>query len=139
MVTQWGMSTELGPIRYSDDEQHVFLGNEITKSKLHSDRMAEQIDHEIRTLLMGCYEKAQSLCKEHADALQRIAEALLELETLTGEDVNRLFEGATAAELVAEREQEEAQKPAPDAEVPERRRDEGPEPGGLPRPASSPA
>jgi cell division protease FtsH len=139
MVTQWGMSTELGPIRYSDDEQHVFLGNEITKTKMHSDRMAEQIDQEIRVLLMGCYEKARALCKEHAGALERIAEALLELETLSGEDVDRLFEGATAADLVAERDRAETEQPPAGEEVAERRRDEGPEPGGLPRPARSPA
>ena len=139
MVTQWGMSAELGPIRYSDDEQHVFLGNEITKAKMHSDRMAEQIDQEIRALLMGCYERAQTLCREHAASLERIAEALLELETLTGEDVDKLFQGATAADLVAERDQAEERDAAPEAEATERRRDEGSEPGGLPHPAHSPA
>ena len=139
MVTQWGMSAELGPIRYSDDEQHVFLGNEITKAKVHSDRMAEKIDQEIRVLLMGCYEKAQGLCKEHAGALERIAEALLELETLTGEDVDRLFDGATPAELLAERNEAEEEQAAAEQKAIDRRPDEGAEPGGLPRPAGSPA
>jgi len=139
MVTQWGMSAELGPIRYSDDEQHVFLGNEITRGKMHSDRMAGKIDQEIRALLMGCYEKARALCEQHSDALQRIAEALLELETLSGEDVDRIFQGMDAAALAAERHQAQAQKASDEPHKADRRPDEDAAPGGLPRPARSPA
>jgi cell division protease FtsH len=139
MVTKWGMSPELGPIRYSEDEQHVFLGNEITKSKRHSEQMAEKIDAEIRKILMGCYQRARQMCEEHSQQLQKVAEILLELETLTGEDVDRIFEGATAADLKAEREalaQAEAEKAAAaGSEEP----DEGAAHGTLPSPAGSPA
>jgi cell division protease FtsH len=137
MVTQWGMSPELGPIRYSEDEQHVFLGNEITKSKRHSEQMAEKIDGEIRKILMGCYRRAQQMCEEHSAELQKLADILLELETLTGEEVTRIFEGAGAADLRAERDALAAEADAKEAAS--GKRDEGPAPGPLPSPAGSPA
>ncbi|MHC4592007.1 MAG: ATP-dependent zinc metalloprotease FtsH [Planctomycetota bacterium] len=140
MVTQWGMSEQLGPISYSDEEQHVFLGNEITKGKRHSEEMAQQIDREVRAIVMDSYGKARELCEEHSAELQRVAEALLELETLTGDDVDGIFEGATVADLAARR-QEEAEPAAPTAEqtVGEEKPDEDAATGGYPHPAGSPA
>ncbi len=139
MVTQWGMSEALGPISYSDDEQHVFLGNEITKAKQHSERMAEQIDQEICDILMRCYEAAKSTCKEHSAELQAVAEVLLELETLTGEDVDWIFEGATVEQLVAARRESEREKERAEAERKQRRERTDESPGGYPAPAGSPA
>jgi cell division protease FtsH len=140
MVTQWGMSEQLGPISYSDEEQHVFLGNEITKGKRHSEEMAQQIDREVRAILMDSYGKARELCEEHAEELQRVAEALLELETLTGDDVDSIFEGVSVADLAARRK-EEAEPVAPTAEqtVGEEKPDEDAATGGYPHPAGSPA
>jgi cell division protease FtsH len=140
MVTQWGMSAELGPVSYSDEEEHVFLGNEITKVKTHGEQMAQKIDDEIRAILMECYQDARRVCEEHRDELQRTAEALLELETLSAEDVDRIFQGATVADLVAGRPSERpAQAQAPAREEPRRKPDEGPAADGLPQPAGSPA
>jgi len=139
MVTQWGMSEELGPVRYSDEEQHVFLGNEITKAKQHSEQMAEKIDQEMRAILMECYRDARRACEQHVRELETIAEALLELETLSGEDVDRIFEGATVAELAEERraEEEPRQAAAEGKAVAEPGGEAAA--GGYPRPAGSPA
>ncbi len=137
MVTQWGMSEELGPICYSEDEHHVFLGNEITKGRLHSERMAEEIDGQVREILTQCYESAQRLCAEHQKELQGIAEALLELETLTGDDVDSIFDGTTLSELTTRREAEEAEDRARSAKERAGRDDDAPE--GYPHPVGSPA
>jgi cell division protease FtsH len=140
MVTQWGMSEQLGPVSYSDEEQHVFLGNEITKAKRHSEQMAERIDQEMRAILMECYRDARRMCEQHAEQLQTVAEALLEVETLSGDDVDRVFEGATVAELVESRRAEEEEPAAAPAED-SRRTEPGGEAaaGGFPHPAGSPA
>lgn len=138
MVTRWGMSEKLGPISYSDERQHVFLGNEITRSKEHSDQMAERIDEEVQAILMGCYERAQQMCQEHSEDLQRVAETLLELETLSGDEVDRVFEGVTAQDLAAHREAQEAERAAAARET-VKRPEEDTATGGYPRPARSPA
>jgi hypothetical protein len=89
---------------------------------------------------MDSYGKARELCEEHSEELQSVAEALLELETLTGEDVDSIFEGATVAELAARR-QEVAGPATPTAEqtVGEEKPDEDAATGGYPHPAGSPA
>jgi cell division protease FtsH len=140
MVTRWGMSETLGPISYSDEEEHVFLGNEITRGKRHSEKMAEEIDHEVQSILMDCYQKARETCEEHSDGLKRIAEALLELETLTGEEVDRILRGETTEQLAAARAESEAEYARQNAaEEPPPGPDEGKAAGGYPRPLGSPA
>jgi cell division protease FtsH len=141
MVTQWGMSAELGPISYSDEEEHVFLGNEITKVKRHGEQIAQRIDDEVRAILLACYEAAGRMCQEHRAALQRIAEALLELETLTAEDVDLIFQGAAAGDLAASRRASRGNaEPAPaSATGAAQEPDEGTAAGGYPQPAGSPA
>ena len=139
MVTQWGMSEDLGPIRYLDDERHVFLGNEITKAKMHSDRMAARVDQEIRKILMDCYERARSLCAEKKDLLERIGEALLELETLSGRDVDRIVRGVSPSDLATERREAQARQETAARQRRAERPDEGPSAGPYPHPARSPA
>jgi len=139
MVTQWGMSDVLGPVRYSDDEQHVFLGNEITKARRHGDRVAEEIDQQIRAILTDCYQAARQLCEKHKAELQAIADALLELETLTGDDVDRIFEGATVSELVALHTERQAQDEKLTQEAGQDEPDSDDTTESYPRPAGSPA
>ncbi|MFW6189976.1 MAG: ATP-dependent zinc metalloprotease FtsH [Planctomycetota bacterium] len=144
MVTQWGMSEELGPISYSDDEEHVFLGDEITRGKNHSEQMSEKIDHEVRSVVMQSYRAARCMCEENAAELERLAECLLELETLSGQEVERIFKGAGVEELVVRREEEEEerQRARAEEEADESTDEEGDEDtatGGLPRPVGSPA
>jgi cell division protease FtsH len=138
MVTQWGMSEALGPISYAEEEHHVFLGDEITRGRTHSEQMSERIDQEVQAVVMKCFEETRALCKEHAARLEAIAAALLELETLTGEEVDRIFDGVTPGELAAGR----AEKEAREQEAPARPAAQGGEDaaaGGFPQPVGSPA
>ncbi len=142
MVTQWGMSEALGPVSYAEADHHVFLGNEITKSKQHSEMMAQKIDDEIRGVLVGCQGDTQRTCAEHRAELEHLAEALLELETLTAEDVERLFSGETIADMLQERQRREAEAAEVAAAAKEQAEDLPDEEGaadGYPQPAGSPA
>jgi cell division protease FtsH len=93
MVTEWGMSEKLGPLRYSDNEEEVFLGHSVTQRKNVSDATAQIIDEEIRRLVEGSEAKARKILSEKLDDLHALANALLEYETLSGEEVGALLRG----------------------------------------------
>ncbi len=95
MVTEWGMSEKLGPLRYSDNEEEVFLGHSVTQRKNTSDATAALIDEEIRSLIEEGETSARKTLTEHSDKLEAIALALLEHETLSGDDVRTLIDGGT--------------------------------------------
>ncbi len=99
MVCKWGMSEKLGPINYSDDEEHLFLGREITRTRSHSEATALAIDDEIRAIVDACYQRAQGLLKEHADHVKRLADALMKYETLYSDDVDKVIEGVPLENL----------------------------------------
>ncbi|MEE9434342.1 MAG: ATP-dependent zinc metalloprotease FtsH [Sphingorhabdus sp.] len=92
MVTQWGMSDDLGPLQY--EQQHEgYLGYGGTQRAPMSNETAQQIDAEIRKLIDGGYKRAGSLLKKHNKKLHLLANALLEYETLSGAEIKQLFEG----------------------------------------------
>ncbi len=93
MVTEWGMSEKLGPIKYSDNEEEVFLGHSVTQRKNVSDATAKLIDDEIRRLIDAGEGSARRILTEHLNDLHTIANALLEYETLSGEEVKALLRG----------------------------------------------
>jgi len=93
MVTEWGMSEKLGPIKYSDNEEEVFLGHSVTQRKNVSDATAKLIDDEIRRLIDAGEGAARRILTEHLHDLHTIANALLEYETLSGEEVKALLRG----------------------------------------------
>jgi len=93
MVCEWGMSEKLGPISYSEGEEHLFLGREITKTKTHSDVTSNGIDQEIKSILLSCYERAKELITQNQDACERLAKALLKYEILNARDVENLVKG----------------------------------------------
>jgi len=93
MVCRWGMSEKLGPLAFGKSDGEVFLGRDFNSSKDYSEDTARQIDAEVRGIVMGCYEKAKQLLTDHLDALKRVADALVEYETLDAEDVNILLQG----------------------------------------------
>jgi len=93
MVCKWGMTEELGPIDYSEGEETLFLGREITRVRNLSEETARKIDLAIRQIIDTCNERAHALLKEHQDALLRISEALLEYEVLDGHEVELILEG----------------------------------------------
>jgi cell division protease FtsH len=94
MVTEFGMSDVIGPISYASDEESVFLGRDFTsRSRSYSETIANQIDDEVRKLIMDANAEAHRLLSEKRDVLNKIAEALLEHETLDGADVDAIVAG----------------------------------------------
>ncbi|MGN1182547.1 MAG: ATP-dependent zinc metalloprotease FtsH [Faecalibacillus sp.] len=91
MVTELGMS-ELGPIQYDSENGQVFLGRDYTqRSNTHSGQIAYEIDVQVRKIIDACYSQAKQIIEENKDKLITIAEALLEFETLSGEDIESLY------------------------------------------------
>jgi cell division protease FtsH len=93
MVMEWGMSDTLGRVRYNSNEQEVFLGHSVTQSTNISDQTAKLIDEEIRQLISDGEEKARQILTEKLDKLHALAKTLLELETLSGEEVKAVLRG----------------------------------------------
>jgi cell division protease FtsH len=93
MVTEFGMSDVLGPISYASDEESVFLGRDFTsRSRNYSEAVARQIDDEVHKLVTAGYERARAVLTEHRDVLDRLAAALLERETIDGEEMAAVIE-----------------------------------------------
>ncbi len=94
MVTEFGMSDVIGPISYASDEESVFLGRDFnSRSRNYSETVANQIDDEVRKFIIEGHEEAHRLLDQNRDILDRLALALLERETLDGEDVDALVAG----------------------------------------------
>ena len=95
MVTEWGMSDKLGFQAYSGDEQEVFLGRSVTQQKNVSDKTADIIDTEVRRIIDTAYKDAMDILKKYHEQLERLAQGLLEYETLNGEEIKIIVEGGT--------------------------------------------
>ncbi len=93
MVTEWGMSEKLGRVRYSANEQEVFLGHSVTQSKNMSEGTAEVIDLEVRKLIQAGEAKAKLILKQKRADLHAVSKALLEFETLSGDEVAKVIKG----------------------------------------------
>src|SRR3989454_392499 len=93
MVTQFGMSDAVGPIAIGDREQEIFLGREIVQRREISERTAELVDAEVKRILGAAYERAREIISARRDALDRIASALLERETLDHDEVDLVVAG----------------------------------------------
>jgi cell division protease FtsH len=93
MVTQWGMSDKLGPMAYGENQQEVFLGHSITQSQNISEATARLIDSEIRRIVDDGYAGAQQIISTNLERLHDLANALLEHETLTGDEVGAVLRG----------------------------------------------
>jgi len=120
MVCDWGMSEKLGPLTLGKKEEQIFLGKELAYHQNYSEKTAMEIDQEIRRIVSESYERAKTLLSENLDTLHRIAQALLERETLEEEDINRLIKGEELAPLL------EKPEPAPQSE-PEKEKKKKPE------------
>ncbi len=92
MVTQWGMSERLGMVQYGHDDEYVFLGRDLTRTKSYSEQTAREIDDEIRRIIDDCYKRAEELINRNRDKLEALANALLEFETLDGDQVRQIVE-----------------------------------------------
>jgi len=94
MITDFGMSEKLGPRTFGHKEEMVFLGREISEQRDYSDKIAEQIDDEVRGIIQHAYETAQKILTENKPKLIQIAEQLINDETIEGEALEALFSGA---------------------------------------------
>jgi cell division protease FtsH len=130
MVCEWGMSESLGPLTYGKKEEQIFLGKEFNRHQDYSEATALKIDGEIKRVVTEQYERATELLTQHRDALERVAEALLEHEVLDAHQLRQLIAG-----------QPIQAKPTPSPPPPVREvRDEGGEQGVgiLPPPVPDP-
>jgi cell division protease FtsH len=93
MVTRWGMSDELGPLQYAEADEEVFLGYSVNRQKNMSNETAQAIDKEIRRIVEAGYDRAKHVLTEHRDELETLAKALLEYETLSGEEIKTVLAG----------------------------------------------
>ena len=93
MVCEWGMSDKLGPIAYNKNESEPFLGRDIARPKAYSESTAQAIDHEVHGIVMSQYHRARTILTTHADALERLALALIEREALGLDEVKAAIEG----------------------------------------------
>ncbi|MCF7221152.1 ATP-dependent zinc metalloprotease FtsH [Marilutibacter chinensis] len=93
MVTKWGLSDEMGPIAYSEDEDEVFLGRSVTQHKNVSDETARKIDVVVRGILDKAYGETTRILKENIDKLHVMADALLQYETIDAHQIDEIMEG----------------------------------------------
>jgi cell division protease FtsH len=91
MVTRLGMSKELGPMVYGQKEELIFLGREISEQRDYSEAVAEQIDHEVRSLVSDAYNRARQILVDNRDKLDAVAQRLIEVETLSRAEFEAIF------------------------------------------------
>jgi len=91
MVTEYGMSDKLGRLRYSENQEEVFLGHSVARSQHMSEDTARQIDEEVRRIIDEAETKARQVLTDHIDELHKLTDALLEYETLSGAEVARVL------------------------------------------------
>ncbi len=91
MVTKYGMSEEMGPVEYGENQEEVFLGRSVTQTQSVSEEVAQKIDKEIRKLVDEGYNKAKQILTDKVDDLHKIAKALMTYETLTGDEISDLL------------------------------------------------
>lgn len=123
MVTKYGFSEKLGPVCYGQTDE-VFLGNDYHSRKNYSEEVAAEIDEEVRRIVEEGFAEAERILTENIDKLHEVAAALLEVETLDGEQFEALYTGEiTAAELAGKvKDRDEEIKKANEAEAAERKR-----------------
>ncbi|OQX65502.1 MAG: cell division protein FtsH [Desulfococcus sp. 4484_242] len=97
MVCDFGMSKDLGPLSFGKRDEQIFLGRELSQHRDYGEETARKIDEEVRSIVTEAYEKASQLIRDNLDAMHGIASALLEKETLTGEDLDEIVSGKKGA------------------------------------------
>ena len=95
MVTEWGMSDKLGPVLYVENSEEVFLGKSVTQNKNMSEDTAKIIDAEIKRLVCDAHESALKILNDKNSEWEKLAQALIEYETLSGDEIKALLRGET--------------------------------------------
>ena len=112
MVTEWGMSDEFGPLNFSSGKHEVFLGRDFSNNDHISEDTSKRIDAEIRRIVTQQYERAMKILTEHRKELEAIGEALLEHETIDGNDIDLLLRGERIARPVPTTKKNKSDKDA---------------------------
>ncbi len=105
MVMTYGMSEKLGTVTYGDDNGEVFVGRDMGVTRNYSEEIAGEIDKEVRRIIDEAYDRCETILKENMDALTRVAEALLEKETISGKEFEKLFLGEELDDLEEAKEE----------------------------------
>ena len=124
MVTRYGFSEKLGPVVYGNDQSEVFLGRDLGSSRDYSDRVAGEIDDEVREIIEKAYDKATAILQMHMDQLELLAKYLMIHEKIEKDDFETLMQGKfeevpAEPEETAETEPAENGDAAPAEEKPE--------------------
>ena len=119
MVKQYGMSASLGPRTFGRREELVFLGREIHEERDYSDKVAEEIDQEVKVLIRHAYERAEEILTSHAEKLAEVAKYLIQHESVEGDAIKRLFDGPEAQEAVPSAPQPAPVAPAAPRSIPQ--------------------
>ena len=130
MVTEWGMSDKLGRLRYADSDEQVFLGHSIAQTKNVSDDTAMLIDSEVRRIVEEAKDRARDTLSANMDALHAVSEALLDYETLSGDEVRMILDGKPVTRPTEPSPRPPAARgsvPPSEPETPKRPRGIGPE------------
>ncbi len=127
MVTRFGMSDELGPIAYAENQQEVFLGHSVSRTQNISEATAQKIDSEVRRIVNDTYGQAKQILTDKIDDLHKVAKGLLEYETLTGDEIIGLLAGRPPVRTPYDEPPPEVTRPA--ATVPPSGRPPRNEPG----------
>ena len=91
MVTQYGMSEKIGMINYGSDDDEVFIGRDLAHTKSYGERVAGEIDSEVKRIIDECYDKARKIIQEHEDVLHACCSLLIEKEKIGQEEFESLF------------------------------------------------
>ncbi|NBB79403.1 MAG: ATP-dependent zinc metalloprotease FtsH [Verrucomicrobia bacterium] len=142
MVCDWGM-TDLGPVAYGDNKDHVFLGQEVARNQNYSEETAQKIDEAIHVIVEKEYARALDILKEHRKALDVCAEALLEHETIDGKHIHEIIEYGEIRSPITKREvvepEPEEEEPAEEAKKKAKKDDKNDGLSGEEAPAGAPA
>lgn len=116
MICEWGMSEILGPIAYGAKEEEIFLGREITKHKDYSEQTAQEIDAELKRIIMNGMERAEKILSENIDLLHKLSKELLEREILDADEIDKIMRGE---ELPPVKKNGAGSKESPVKEIPD--------------------
>ena len=128
MVREYGMSEKIGAVFYGDSDQEVFLGRDFGHQKSYSEKVASDIDEEVREILDHAMDVAVHLIAMHKDQMEKLAQRLIENERISGEEFARIMEG----------KEEEPESPVAEAEQPETPQAEIPQPEPAPQEQEQP-
>src|SRR6266536_1593303 len=134
MVTKYGMSEKLGPLQYGKTDELIFLGRQIQEEKNYSEETSKLIDSEVHEIVDRARRRAYELLTSHREILDRVVKRLIEEETLSSEDFNKMFEDVEAQPVAAATGQSEPPAGLP-AGAPEEKRRTGKGPAPAPTPA----